>query len=67
MMLKTFRVYAELYDGASTSAWILHAAELSASSRDNNIRDNNTAGRDNCWNRTILQHAESMQEVNAPS
>jgi hypothetical protein len=28
-MLKTIRIYAEFYDGAMTSAWILHAAEMS--------------------------------------
>jgi hypothetical protein len=31
-MLKTIRIYAEFYDGAMTSAWILHAAEMSAAS-----------------------------------
>jgi len=42
--------------------WILHAAEMSAASRDNNTRDNSTAGSEHCWQRTFLRRAESMQK-----
>ena len=59
-MLKTIRIYAEFYDGAMTSAWILHAAEMSAASSARFQQCYCPWCYCPCWQRTFLRRAESI-------